>query len=391
MENLARYTLRIKKRLLITRDCTDLISRIGRGIIQVQNEGTRKPARQLRPKTGAFAAASVFAPVCDRTVGDGPGSAGTYHSAVNTEVVMHDRNDMSRRDFIRNTSIVSSGLLVGGILSCGDGGDDKARGDMPTARIGDINVSALILGSNWFEGFSEGADSTYRHPFRETHHVDARALEAFQKAEGFQINAVMSTHCLLSTLEGYWKNGGKMHWFAEGHPTSSDMRTHIQRSIDHGATAVHVVGGRSDTWVREGRVDLIEDCVEFIREEGALAGVGAHSLETVRACIDAGISPDFIVKTLHPEGYCAPVREDLPDCGQDSNQGPCSSVDPEKTIEYMRTVDLPWIAIKVLAAGRISPSQGCTYAFNGGATFICVGMEAQYIAHNSSIVTSLWT
>ena len=40
----------------------------------------------------------------------------------------------------------------------------------------------------------------------------------------------------------------------------------------------------------------------------------------------------------------------------------------------MKTVDKPWIAFKVLAAGAIHPSDGFKYAFNNGADFICAGM-----------------
>jgi hypothetical protein len=47
---------------------------------------------------------------------------------------------------------------------------------------------------------------------------------------------------------------------------------------------------------------------------------------------------------------------------------------PEKTIEFMATLQQPWIAFKTLAAGAISPDQAFPYSFNNGADFICVGM-----------------
>ena len=48
--------------------------------------------------------------------------------------------------------------------------------------------------------------------------------------------------------------------------------------------------------------------------------------------------------------------------------------EPEKTVEFMRTVKKPWIAYKVLAAGAIHPRDGFKYAFENGADFLCVGM-----------------
>jgi len=47
---------------------------------------------------------------------------------------------------------------------------------------------------------------------------------------------------------------------------------------------------------------------------------------------------------------------------------------PEETAAFMKTVQKPWLAFKVLAAGAIHPQQGFAYAFRNGADFIVVGM-----------------
>lgn len=48
--------------------------------------------------------------------------------------------------------------------------------------------------------------------------------------------------------------------------------------------------------------------------------------------------------------------------------------DPDETVRYMETLEQPWIAFKVLAAGAIKPEDGLKYAFNSGADFVCMGM-----------------
>ncbi len=40
----------------------------------------------------------------------------------------------------------------------------------------------------------------------------------------------------------------------------------------------------------------------------------------------------------------------------------------------METLDTPWIAFKVLAAGAIHPRDSFKYVFEKGADFACVGM-----------------
>ena len=49
-------------------------------------------------------------------------------------------------------------------------------------------------------------------------------------------------------------------------------------------------------------------------------------------------------------------------------------INPEETIQFMRTVAKPWVAFKILAAGAIQPRQGFSYALRNGADFIAVGM-----------------
>jgi hypothetical protein len=40
----------------------------------------------------------------------------------------------------------------------------------------------------------------------------------------------------------------------------------------------------------------------------------------------------------------------------------------------MKSVTVPWIAFKVLAAGAIRPQPAFQYAYENGADFICAGM-----------------
>ena len=90
--------------------------------------------------------------------------------------------------------------------------------------------------------------------------------------------------------------------------------------------------------------------------------------------MDAGFKPDFWVKTLHKDNYwSATPKEERPK----GNLPPHDNMwctNPEATIEYMKSLNTPWIAFKVLAAGAIHPTEGFRYAFENGADFICVGM-----------------
>ena len=61
-------------------------------------------------------------------------------------------------------------------------------------------------------------------------------------------------------------------------------------------------------------------------------------------------------------------------------------INPEETVEFMKTVTKPWIAFKVLAAGAIPPQNGFHYAFENGADFVLAGMYDFEIAEDVQIV-----
>ena len=129
-----------------------------------------------------------------------------------------------------------------------------------------------------------------------------------------------------------------------------------------------------------GNFDDIKKVLELIRQYGKPAGIGAHRLETVEACVAQGIKPDFWVKTFHHHNYwsaqVAPDQRDIESIWCD---------DPQKTMEFMSRLEEPWITFKVLAAGAIKPEEGFQAAFEAGADFICVGMYDFQIVGDSNI------
>ena len=55
------------------------------------------------------------------------------------------------------------------------------------------------------------------------------------------------------------------------------------------------------------------------------------------------------------------------------------------SIKFMGTLQEPWIAFKVLAAGVIKPQVGLKYAFTNGADFVCLGMYDFQIVEDVNI------
>jgi hypothetical protein len=191
-------------------------------------------------------------------------------------------------------------------------------------------------------------------------------LKDLNLAEKCGINCFLTNPVLCEIISEYWKRDiGKIQFISDC-AYKNDVITGIKMSIDNGAHSCYVQGGIADQLVKDGKLELMVKALELIRQNGLSAGIGAHALETVKACVDYGLKPDYWVKTLHPLNYWSAKAE--------SEHDNIWCANPEETIAYMQNLEQPWIAFKTLAAGAIKPEVGFQYAFKNGADFICVGM-----------------
>jgi len=188
-------------------------------------------------------------------------------------------------------------------------------------------------------------------------------------------------------INKYWKErGGQIQWIAQCHPRTDDLTGMFKVAIDNGAVGAFIQGEVGDNWVTYKRLDLVAQVISFARENGLIAGVACHDLAVPVALEGAGVGLDFYMKTLHSDSYWSATPEkDRPASGLPGHDNMwCTQ--PDKTIEFMSTVEKPWIAYKVLAAGAIHPRDGFRYAFENGADFACVGMLDFQVIEDAIVV-----
>jgi uncharacterized membrane protein YphA (DoxX/SURF4 family) len=253
----------------------------------------------------------------------------------------------------------------------------ELKGQVPHSRIGTLEVSRVIMGGNLIGGWAHARDLLYADTLVKAYHTDRKVFETLRLAEQCGINTFLTNPQLARVINAYWRReGGKIRFISDcGY--KNDLIAGARLSIDVGAAACYAHGGISDALVKEGKVEAIGRAVDFIRKNGLPAGIGAHRLETVQACVSAGLEPDFWVKTLHHCDYWS-ARKDV-------EKDNIWCVDPEETVAFMGALPQPWIAYKVLAAGAIHPNEGFKYAFRNGADFICVGMYDFQIVEDVNI------
>lgn len=256
---------------------------------------------------------------------------------------------------------------------------------MPMGKIGKLKISRLICGGNLTSGFAHSRDLVYVSSLLRHYFTDEKVFETWRICEECGINTAIlrlddTVLRLLSTYRG--ERGGKLQWITQIKTKDNRLTSDAKKAIDNGAVGVYVQGGVGDRLVKEGKLDVLAEFVEFARKSGVIGGIGSHSLDVPVACEKAGIEPDFYMKTLHGTKYWSHRLDDVHDN--------VWSRTPEKTIAFMRKVRRPWIAFKVLAAGAISPTIGFKHAFTGGADFACVGMFDFQVKEDAQIIQGLF-
>ncbi len=305
--------------------------------------------------------------------------------------------ELSRRQFVCRVVPASSVAALGMSLeerilearaSAPGPAVQDARDPLPKGKIGNLSVSRIIIGGNLIAGFAHSRDLMYVSALMKRYFTDEKVFETLRIAEANGINTINTNPKCSHLIERYWKErGGKIQWIVQGYPDEEGKHLdEIAKCIDMGAGAIYIQGNIADRLVRKGRLDTIGKVLEFIRKKGCPAGVGGHSLEVPRACEKNRLPVDFYVKTLHSHDYFTAMRPEQKGVWVvDDRADNFWCANPAETIEFMKTVEKPWVAYKVLAAGAIHPKQAFPYVFNGGADFAVVGIFDFQIHQDVSI------
>ncbi len=263
---------------------------------------------------------------------------------------------------------------------------------VPKGKIGNMEFSRMIMGGNLIGGWAHARDLIYASELVKAYHSDERVMMTMQLAEKCGIDTILTTTALARIINKYWhETGGKIKFISDcGGGGKDGLIGGIRQSHEAGAAAMYCHGGIADRLVQEGKFDEIKKALDLIRSYGKPAGIGGHLIETIQGCVEQGIKPDFWVKTLHHHNYwSAQVDIEQKRTIDAEYKDNIFCFKPNETIKFMNSLEEPWIAFKVLAAGAIHPNNAFRYAFENGADFICVGMYDFQIVEDSNIVTDV--
>jgi hypothetical protein len=306
--------------------------------------------------------------------------------------------DMSRRHFVKGSVLATTtAALANSARSIAAETVAPARNAsaLPKGRICGMEVSRILLGGNLLTHFTHSRELKYVYALTRHYNTDAKILETLAVAEQNGVNTLVihTVPAALKVLQQHRKErGGKMQWIicttAPIKPGLKEYRESVQKMVDDGTDAIYVWGVQTDALIRQGKAELIGEAVQVIKQHGVPTGVGAHDLEVIKASEKGKFGADFCIKTFHHHNYrTGPKPDEIKTPNAEIPGYWCSH--PQETAEFMKTVEKPWIAFKVMAAGAIPPRNAFRYVFENGADFSLAGMFDFEIAEDVQIASEV--
>ncbi|MDR0756740.1 MAG: DoxX family protein, partial [Tannerella sp.] len=179
----------------------------------------------------------------------------------------------------------------------------ELKGRLPFGRIGRHEISRLVLGGNLIGGWAHARDLLYADTLFKAYNTERKIYETLMLAEAAGINAVNIGFPSNPVLQKYRKATGSrlkvITQIAADVEDESTLFDNMYEAIDFGVDIIQIQGNWCDWMVRDRHVDRIGRLLDRIRQEGFTAGLGAHTVDSLIACRDAGIVPDYYMKTMH--------------------------------------------------------------------------------------------
>jgi hypothetical protein len=217
--------------------------------------------------------------------------------------------------------------------------------DLPLTKIGDVEISKVVCGTNPFFGFSHFTRA--RDLWMKEYFTDERIREVLEKANDFGVNAVLSgcNDRLHGILRDMGKEGREIHWICTPGGTSSrEVKKEVRWCADHDVRICMPHQMYTDNNLVSSKDDLLgyDGISDLIRSLGMIPGLSTHRPETISSMDRSGKDVETYVLPFNSIGFL-------------------SGVEVEWVRKVITSSTKPVISIKPLAAGRITPEIGLPF------------------------------
>lgn len=282
-------------------------------------------------------------------------------------------SDLSRRRFLKEGAALAA--AVAAMQSSAATAAEPSV--LPKIKLGTLEVSRLILGSNPFWGYAHQPGDVGRQMTE--FYTDQRIGEVLDQAAELGVTTVACPpdRRWIDLYKRYLDRGGKMRiWIAQAHGSPEKIPEEITRAVKAGAQAVFIQGHRAEDAFAQGKADVVRGWIEHIKSHNVPAGMAAHRPDVHLAAEKAGFPTDFYYQSFF-----------IPDTYRPE--------DRQKAVETIGQLAKPVIGYKILAAGRLKPEEAFRFAFEHlkPKDGVCVGIfpknKPDMLAEDTRLARSL--
>lgn len=233
--------------------------------------------------------------------------------------------------------------------------------DLPRTRIGKVEVTRMIIGSNTFHGFSHF--SAARSNWMKEYFTREKTYELLESCTNLGMNAVVSGlredfYDILQELER--NTGHHIVWICTpGGNTAKDVEPGVRWCADHGVEICmpHQMYTDNNLIPAQNRIEGAEEVLGLIRSLGMEPGWSTHRPETIVVSDAAGYDVEAYIQPFNSIGFLCSVETDW-------------------VARVIRRTPKPVICIKPLGAGRIMPPTGLGFVYEHLKPIdtVCIGM-----------------
>jgi hypothetical protein len=220
-------------------------------------------------------------------------------------------------------------------------------------RLGKNSISRLICGANPF--FAGSHLSVFVNKELQQYYTPERILKTLRRCQEVGINCWQSGgHGSFLLYRRFLDEGGKMHFLSL---ETSDSTILPQLAAGGCIGAVHH-GEVTDSFFKQGKLDLVRDFLKRVHDAGLPAGISTHMPAVVETVLSKDWEVDFFMTCVYERHRSAADLKKLLGHVPIPVGEVYLTEDPPRMYKAMRAAKQPCLAFKILAAGRLSENQG---------------------------------
>lgn len=225
----------------------------------------------------------------------------------------------------------------------------------PRTTVGGISLSRLIIGTNWFLGYSHYSHA--KDQFIKSNQSRGKIVEVLRVFLDSGVDTIMGPLLPIlveSVQEAQQKTGIKMKliltpWFniLPGGPSENEPERVIENCCEAGADICMphqmVTDALVDRMYR--KIRDINKYTKMIRDFGMIPGLSTHMPETIIYADETGIDIETYIQIYNATGFLMQVETDW-------------------VMSIIQKAKYPVMTIKPLASGRLLPISGLAFSWN---------------------------